>query len=230
MAGENGPEEVKQRYVTAMGRELGPLFHLLWNECVWLHWKWSDYVILFGSKPERVDLLNQAAPAFFELVQGAMWEDILLHICRLTDPPKSRHGKHTLTLRRLPDLVPAAIRRDVHSLLHEAIRKCEFTRDWRNRLIAHRDLGHALNKHAAPLAPASRKIVGDALKAIIGLLNHVELQQCGSTKYYEGISPHGNAESLLCVLRDGVEAETARRRRLRSGNPLPEDIGPRPTI
>jgi hypothetical protein len=159
-----------------------------------------------------------------------MWEDILLHICRLTDPPKSRRGKPNLTLLRLPDLVPAAIQHDVHVLLQEAIRKCEFTRDWRNRLIAHRDLGHALNKYAAPLAPASRKSVGDALKAIIGVLNHVEMQQCGSTTYYEGISPHGNAESLLCVLRDGVEAETARLRRLKSVNPLPEDIGPQPAI
>lgn len=117
MAEEHGPDEVKQRYVTSMGKELGQLFHLLWNECVWLHWKWSEYATLYGSKSERVDLLNQAAPAFFKIVQDAMWEDILLHICRLTDPPKSRRGKHTLTLRRLPDLVPAVIRRDVHSLL-----------------------------------------------------------------------------------------------------------------
>jgi hypothetical protein len=155
-----------------------------------------------------------------------MWEDILLHICRLADPPKSRRGKHTLTLRRLPDLVPAVIQRDVRSLLQEAIRKCEFTRDWRNRHIAHRDLAHALDKHATPLAPASRKGVRDALEAIVNLLNHVEQQQCGCATFYDGISPYGNAESLLCVLRDGVNADSSRRRRLSSGNPLPEDLCP----
>lgn len=104
----------------------------------------------------------------------------------------------------------------------ETIRKCEFTRDWRNRHIAHRDLGHALDKHAVPLASASRKGVREALEAIVNLLNHVEQQQCGCTTFYDGISPHGNAESLLCVLRDGVNASSSRRRRLSSGNPLRE--------
>jgi hypothetical protein len=225
MAQEHGPEEVKQRYVAVMGKELGQVSHLLSNECVWLHWKWSDYVILFGSKQERIDLLNKAAPAFFKLVQDAMWEDVLLHLCRLTDPAKSC-GKHTLTLQRLPDLVSSAIRHDVQSLLQEAVRKCEFARDWRNRHIAHRDLGRALNEHSVPLAPASRKGVKDALEAIVRLLNYLEERQCDSTTFYEGISPHGNAESLLCVLRDGVNADSSRRRRLSSGNPLPEDLRP----
>jgi len=183
-------------------------------------------VILFGSNRERIDLLNEAAPAFFKLVQGAMWEDVLLHLCRLTDPVKSC-GKQTLTLQRLPDLVPSAIRHDVHSQLQKAIRKSEFARDWRNRHIAHRDLGRALNEHAMPLASASRKGVKDALEAIVCLLNYVEQRQCGgSTTFYEGISPHGNAESLLCVLRDGVNADSSRRRRLSSGNPSPEDLRP----
>jgi hypothetical protein len=182
-------------------------------------------VILFGTKPERIDLLNQAAPAFFKLIQNVMWEDILLHICRLTDPSKSC-GKYTLTLQRLPDLVSTAMQSDVHLLLQEAIRKCEFARDWRNRRIAHRNLDHALNEHAVPLVQASRKGVRDALKAIVDLLNYVELKECGSTTFYDGISPRGNAESLLCVLRDGVEADTSRRRRLLSGNPLLEDLRP----
>jgi hypothetical protein len=225
MAEEHGPEEVKQRYMTAMGKDLGQLFYLLWNECAWIHWKWSENVILFGSKPERVDLLNQTAPAFFKLVQDVMWDDVLLHLCRLTDRAKSC-GKDTLTLQRLPSLVSPAMRNDVHSRLQEAIRKSEFARDWRNRHIAHRDLSHALNKHAEPLAPASRRTVKDAIDAIVHLLHYVEEQHCGSTTFYEGISPLGNAESLLCVLRDGVNADSSRRQRLSSGKSLPEDLRP----
>jgi hypothetical protein len=229
MAEEHGPEEVQQRYVTAMGQDLGQLFHLLWNECAWLHLKWSDYMILFGNRPERVLLLNQAAPTFFKLVQDAIWEDTLLHICRLTDPPKSS-GRDNLTLRRLLGLVPAEIRPDVDSLLQLAILKSEFARDWRNRKIAHRDLRRALSESTIPLAPASRKSVQEALEAIVDVLNFVERHYDGSTTRYDLCPPPGNAESLLCVLRDGVEAETARLRRLKSGNPSPEDIGPRPTI
>lgn len=194
MAEDYGPEEVNRRYVAAMGKGLGQFFALLWNECAWLHWKWSDYVILFGSKTGRVDLLNRAAPAFFKLVQNAMWEDVLLHVCRLTDSPKSC-GKETLTLRRLPDLVSPTIRRDVKSFLQEAVFKAAFARDWRNRHIAHRDLGLAMDKRANPLAQASRRRVKDVLDAIVSLLNYIEHQQCGSTTMYEYASPHGNRDA-----------------------------------
>lgn len=162
MAEEYGPEEVKKRYVAAMGKELGQFFALLWNECAWLHWKWSDYAILFGSKPERDDLLNRAAPAFFKLVQNAMWEDILLHVCRLTDPPKSC-GKDTLTLRRLPDLVSATIRPDVVSLLQDAVLKSEFARDWRNRHIGIETLVLLWTNERCRL----RKPAGGALKTFL---------------------------------------------------------------
>jgi hypothetical protein len=230
MAEEHGPDEVRASYEATMGKELGQMFYLLWNECAWLHLKWNDYEILFGSKPERVDLLNRAAPAFFKSIQDVLWEDILMHLCRITDPPKSC-GKHTLTLQALPTLVPQAIRPDVRSRLQEASRKSEFARNWRNRHIAHRDLSHALNKHAVPLAHASRKGVKEALKAIVDLLNYVEEQQCGSSTMYDyGISPPGNAESLLYVLRDGVKARVDRGERLKSGNPLSNDLHPQTAI
>jgi len=221
---EYSPEEVKQRYVAAMGKDLGEVFHLLWNECTWLHWKWSDYETLFGTKPERVDLLNQAAPSFFWIVQDAMWRDILLHLCRLTDPPKSC-GKDTLTLRRVPDLVPLRLRPKVDLLLREILRKSEFARDWRNRLIAHTDLDHALDRRAAPIKSASRRKIKDVLEAIVEFLNYIENEYCNSESMYLETSP-GSAHMLLRVLRNGVDAEEARRERLRSGKPLPTDLRP----
>jgi hypothetical protein len=30
----------------------------------WLHLKWMEFVSLFGTKPERVTLLNEVAPGF----------------------------------------------------------------------------------------------------------------------------------------------------------------------
>jgi hypothetical protein len=42
---------------------------------------------------------------------------------------------------------------------------------------------------------------------------------------YELHSP-GNAVSLLCVLRDGLEAEARRIRRIESGELGPGDLGP----
>ena len=63
-----------------MGPELARPFCRLSNECQWLHWKWGEYITLFGSKSERIDLLNAAAASFFWIVQDSLWENILLHI------------------------------------------------------------------------------------------------------------------------------------------------------
>jgi hypothetical protein len=48
-----------------MGDALGSQFDVLWQEVSRLHIKRAEYVELFGSKPNRVDLLNRAASAFF---------------------------------------------------------------------------------------------------------------------------------------------------------------------
>lgn len=218
-------KEVEQQYVGSMGAELGRLFHELVNECSWLHWKWGEYVTLFGSKPERIDLLNAASGAFFRIVQDCLWKDTLLHIARLTDPPESA-GKKNLTLQRLPTLVMPEVRAKVDTLLQDCLTKSEFARDWRRRHIAHRDLRLALSENAQPLAHASRQTVRQSIESIAALLNGVELHYLHSEVAYEFTSPLPNAESLLYVLRDGVEADRQRRKRLESGNIESGDIHP----
>ena len=163
-------EQVEQRYVALMGEDLGRIYTRLWNECVWLYRRWDDYVVLFGTSQERLDKLNEAAAAFFYQLQGTLFESVLLHMCRLTDPARSR-GKKNLTLELLPDLVDPAIRKDVNSLIASARQKCEFARGWRNLRISHSDLALALNRNAKPLPAASRKSVREGLDAIAAVLN-----------------------------------------------------------
>lgn len=217
MSSESSAEEVRAQYVEAMGPELGTLFCTFWNECVLLHWKWEEFVTLFGSSPERIDLLNEIASAFFRVVQDCLFEDVLIHLSRLTDPPKSS-GKPNLSLRRLPPLVEVELRPRTEQLLADCMTKCTFARDWRMRRIAHSDLELALNaKNAIPLALASRKAIKDALRAIAALLNFVQEHYTHSTVMYD-VHPLGNAESLLYVLRDGLQFRTLRRERLRAGD------------
>jgi hypothetical protein len=86
MAHYRSEPEIKQYYIERMGTQLGTFFYALWQEVAWLYIKWQEYIELFGKKPSRVDLLNNAAPLFFRIVQDALWYDILMHIARLTDP------------------------------------------------------------------------------------------------------------------------------------------------
>ena len=227
MSTELTPEEVKKECITSMGSELGSLFYELRNECLLLHWKWEEYVALFGTNSRRVNLINKAAGAFFWVVQNTLWKDVLLSIARLTDPVNSGNGKDNLTLQTLLSLAAPADQGEVKKHLTDCLVKTEFARDWRNRHIAHTDLALALSKQSArPLAIASRQTVNEALASFVELLNTVQLRYTNATAIYK-VSPLGNAESLLYVLRDGLESRENRYKRLKSGDYGPDDLGPR---
>ncbi len=127
MSGHLTSDEVRQNYIAAMGNDLGGQFNRLYNECAWVHLKWSEYVALFGVSQSRMDLLNASARGFFALLESSLWSDLLLHLCALTDDPEvGRRKRQTLTVRRLPALVEPAIREKVRRLVSAAVKKSEF--------------------------------------------------------------------------------------------------------
>jgi len=216
-------EEARQHYVSVMGEELGALYHRLWNELAWLYSKWEEFVELFGTKPTRIDLLNEAAGHFFRVVQDTLWDDTLIHIARLTDSPQTGR-RDNATICRLPSLMTSeAGRAEVQSKVDEAIALAAPCRDWRNRRIAHLDLELALSAGAEPLKPASRASVRAAMDAIAAVLNAVSSHLLDSTTSFEGVGIPNGALNLLYILDDGVKAERARRDRLRSGEHRAED-------
>ena len=221
-------DEVKQHHENFMGEELGSLYHALWNEVAWLYSIWSEYVELFGTKPSRIELANQAAGFFFRVVQDSLWEGSLLHLARLTDPSQTS-GKENLTIRRLPILIDDdKVREEVEELVKFAAIKSEFCRDWRNRRIAHRDLGLAIGKEKAnPLKPASREKVKKALDAISDVLNAVSKHYLDSETMFETRGTRNGVLSLLYVLDDGLRVEDERHARLKSGDYSVQDYQPR---
>jgi AbiU2 len=217
MAVERSIDEAKQEYIGAMGDVLGSLYHALWHEVAWLHRKWHEYVELFGTKESRIHLCNAAAPAFFRIVEDALWDDALIHVTRLTDPPKIGR-KHNLSILRLASLIDdAAASARVKALTHSAVHASAFCRDWRNRRIAHLDLDLALNAGAEPLEPASREKIWLAIAAINNVLDAVSLHYLNGTSIFDWGGHPGGALSLLYVIDDGVRADTERRTRLERG-------------
>jgi len=193
-------EEVRAKYVDLMGADLGQLYHELQNEVVWVHRKWHEFKELYGKKSERIDLLNKIAPHFFWLLQKVLIDDVLLHLARLSDPPQSVN-RDNLTIRRLAALVPDAdLKNRVEELIQEALTKCKFARDRRNRRLAHSDLQTSRNEHPAPLLNASRQDVEWALESMRDLLNCLELYFCQSEVSYQLVIAPGGADSLLSCL------------------------------
>lgn len=227
MSRQLSAEEVNQHHVQAMGEELGSLYHALWNDLAWLHSKWKEYVDLFGTKPSRIELINKAAGHFFRVVQDSLWETSILHIARLTDPPKSA-GKENLTIQKLPDLIrDEKTKENVLQLVKTAVEHATFCRDWRNRNIAHKDFNLAMKSGAEPLMPASRANIRRVLDSLSDVLNGVSTYYMESTTCFEVITTGNGAESLIYVLDDGLRADEERLKRIKGRNYVPEDYLPR---
>jgi hypothetical protein len=217
-------EESKQANINAMGHELGPLYAAMWQQVAWLHTKWEQYVELYGTKESRLTLLNDAAPLFFRVVQDTLWEDVLLHITRLTDSPKSM-GRPNLSIRRFPAAIDdKATKLAVEARIEEAMTASECCRDWRNRHIAHCDLDLILNGAAQPLKPASREKVKEAIKALDSVLNAIAHRYLDSTTLFDTSGASRGARSLLYVLDDGMKADLAREARMANNTFTPEDL------
>ena len=204
MAEYSTEDQIRNEVVAAMGAPLGDLYFALYKEVVWLHLKWKDFRALFASSREKVDLLNRVAPDFFGNLQRMMFEDALMHLCRLTDPPQSM-GHDNLTLQRLPNsiMVPALCNQ-VQSNVDVAKQQTQFARDWRNRALAHRELPQPTGLQ--PLAPANLRSVEDALEKIRETMNCIEQHyQASLVNYAASVEPLGGVESLLRHLKKSLE-------------------------
>ena len=157
-------------------------------------------------------------------VQDILWEDVLLHLARLTDSPRSM-GKANLSVRHLAALlVSSPINIKAKSLAAAALDACEFARDWRNRRLAHRDLNLALGQSVLPLAPASRAAVNASLIALEELLNAVSMHYLDSTTIFALSPGAADAVSLLYLLRDGLQFRADRLARMKRGEHRPDDF------
>jgi hypothetical protein len=211
MAEELSLSKARTEAIKAMGCALGELYDILSNQVIWVHLKWKEYRKLFGTDQRTVDFLNTAAPAFFAELQEILWNDILLHLCRLTDPPKSA-GKGNLTIALLPNVTSES---RLTTLLTEAIirakEKTGFAREWRNRRLAHREFPDSLSARSRSLSPGSRQNIEDALASLRTVLNLVESHYMGSSVMYEhSIEALGGVDALLRCLNKGVEEKRRR--------------------
>lgn len=201
--------EARQNYIDKMGERLGEVFFALCNEVVWLETNWHEYVVLYGMKPERIDLLNKAAPAFFASIDDMIWEHTILTVTRLTDPSKKR--KHSrLTIALLSELVDPTLKASVQRSVSDVVLKAKFCRDWRDRRIAHRDLSLALKRQARPIADRTRADMNAVIEAIANLLNIISVHYMDSSIRFRITRTTTGATGLLHVLDDGIKAQEER--------------------
>ena len=227
MAGCKSTSDIERRHLEAFGSDLGPIYHELHNEVLWLHMKWLEHRKLYGGSSERVTLLNSTAPFFFYVVEEAIREDVLLHIARLTDPAEQGNGCHqNLTLLRLAEKVAdRGLAEQISGLVKTAKKLARFARTWRDKRLAHLDLDYSLNSGAFKLPAASVRRIEGVLEGFRNVMNTLESAYLHSSTAYEHASAGaGDAEGLVFWLAEARGVEEGRQQRAREGKSRPEDF------
>ena len=230
MASYSTSDEVLAEQIAALGRSAGTIYNEVWNELGLIHLKWSQFAELFAKGEVRIDLMNRSAPTFFRVISDIMWEDLLLHMARLTDPVGSG-SRRNLSVRALQEsLSDDQLRDRIEPLIQGAELKCGFARDWRNRHIAHRDFDLAVREGARPLEAAGLQSVREGLAALAAVFQAIQRSVFGSDIRFEPFLHSGGAVDLLYVIYEGVEADKAKQTRLRTGRALPGDMDLPPSL
>ena len=186
---------------------IADIFQGLWQDVCRLHWQWATCRTLYGSGPERIDLLNSTAPDFFWLVERILLDAVLLSLARITDPVRTG-GKENLSLNRLMESVPqnegAVFRAELAGILEKVRGSCAAFREIRHRRLAHCDLPTALEYRPDPLPGLGRKAVEEALCAIRDFMNRVTAHYCDSTTWFEGAGSPDPASELVGFLETAL--------------------------
>lgn len=93
-------EKTKKANIEKMGEPLGTLFSALWQEVAILNFHWKEYVEPFGTKPERITLLNRAASTFFRMIQGERKRYFSAHSFSRHQPRQSRRRSASCLIMR----------------------------------------------------------------------------------------------------------------------------------
>lgn len=150
----------------------------LFDAVVMLHVKWRFYRELF-REPEHSRLLSNQTRAFFQIVEESLRSDMLMSICRLSDPSLSfaRLNLSFAILRGKCADLPK-----VDNLVTAFQAACGNVRLYRNRYVGHNDLESDINlkEELLPGVGPSQmdeilRLAREILRAIYGHYANVDL-------------------------------------------------------
>lgn len=207
--GHKSDEEILAEYVDVLGEDFASDFRAVENRYYILRLYWRLYQSFFCANSERVDLLNYASRMTAWALEQALFDQVVLHLCRLLDPAESRGGRdQNLSFRRLAVHVESLAKKSAKSfseLVEKAEQAAKEVRDIRNRRIAHLDLDVAHNR--VRLQDVTIEAVDGSIEAAGNLIQWILHEFFDSSSE---LDPHLGFEDemrFLRILYLGVEVE-----------------------
>lgn len=183
-------------FASKVADELRDLYANLLEDLASLRRKWRFYQELFGSQ-EIAALLSEVAPAFFQTIEESDRNDIILAICRLSDPSRTLGGD-ALSLASLVarcEQVPK-----LEHLLTALQSACGSVRRYRNRRLAHNDPS-AILKPREELLPGVARTQIDEILELAGQILSVVAERVGCAAPQLEPPHEGGVSALVESLR-----------------------------
>lgn len=189
--------ELEAESINIFGNDLGRAYYYLYSQISFLKIKWEEYKNIYHVNADQIEYLNKFAPFYFSLNQKILFNDILLHITKLTDK-KSTCGKDNLSLLKLKSFFK--VKPDnilIVQTIDDAMQKSSILIDWRNKYLAHFDFYVLTNQNNNILNEIS-------IDEIENIINSVwKVIQCIANEYFSKnlsekvIKPLGGTEIFL---------------------------------
>lgn len=202
-------DQAFQSYINKLGEERGRFVKALENDLYNLRIHFEIYTAFFGTNKERIDLFNSVSGNSAYWIERAMFESLVLNVCRLTDPIEMNGGKRNVTVKALPSQLTNGPDSELEGRVAAAADASSFARDWRNRRIAHTDAQVRLGR--AKLDTATRARLSEAIDAIAACIRRYALVELNTTLGTHPIRQLGNDElDFLAALHFGRVEQTRR--------------------
>jgi hypothetical protein len=187
-------------YNEKLPEKITVVFMWLCQDVVSLQNKWDFFIELFEKK-QNTDLLEELAPASFNIIYETLQNDIIMAISRLSDPAKSWGHKH-LSLMTLVNRCTEI--KSIKKLMPDFIDICKPIRDLRNMRVGHRDLNTAIRPLENPLPGISKEQIDEILKTSVNILNSiVQYYDCSKPDLKFLLTSPGGAKTLIFWLKKG---------------------------
>lgn len=188
--------------IETISEELQEQYQVVRRVILTVHIEWYIAKQLFASGNDNIELLDWSANYAFEAIRSALYQSVILAICKLTDPTKM--GKfENLSLHRLADAI-----KDIDCNTEIFIKNCLFNEDTfgdlhniRNKVFAHFDL----KNYDLKSFPGTEKI-DKAIEILIKIINRIGKSIWQEEPLLEDISHYafprwGDGNALLHKLR-----------------------------
>lgn len=198
---------------------LSELWEFLNSEVLSLHERWIIYRQVYGTNPERIDLVNKAASGFFAISQRVLMNDVQLTLIKLAE-----ESQKNATLGRLVSEVRRTAAGKSSAALSNSLIKlrqsCQKIKDRRDKDIAHFGLSVQLGNKASVLPGPSRQEIEEALTELRTFMNTFLLLFGEPEMAYEHFILQSDGDTLIFTLKKALRYE-----QLQSAGTIPyEDI------